>query len=110
MGIDPLCLRFVERSAKNLNQRLPGLLSDSGSLPESPGRCPLCRWFDYVGSMFGATVMPKISPARSAHLRFHESLEGALSFGNSDPGRMLWFLGEAEAAGRETIEATRSLA
>jgi len=110
MEIESLGLRIIERSAKSLYERLPWILCDGANLPGDPERCPLCQWFDYLGETFGGTVLPKISPARTAHVRFHESLAGALSFGDSDPGRMLWFLGEAEAAGRETIEATRSLA
>ncbi len=110
MDIDPLSRSIMERSALRLKMMLPHYFRDDESLPVGPagsGDCPLCRWISYLGETIGVTSVGGDSPVRASHDLFHRSLEEARAFGETDPGRLVWLLKEAEAAGAQTVLALR---
>jgi hypothetical protein len=109
VDIDPLSRSIMERSALRLQKNLNHFFLDGASLPVGFGDCPLCHWISYFGETLGSTSVAADSPVRSSHAVFHRSLEEARAFGESDPGRLVWILKEAEAAGQQTALALRSL-
>ncbi len=103
MEIDPLCRGIMERAARRLQEGVGLLFQGRDTLPAGPGNCPLCRWFDYLRETLSPQSLRAEAPVPAAHRRYHLCLEEARSFREADPGRLLWFLAEAETAGRETV-------
>ena len=102
MDIDPLSRGIMERAARTLQEGVELLFQGRDILPAGPGDCPLCRWFASLRETLSPQGLREEAPVPAAHRRFHLCLEGARSFREADPGRLAWFLAEAETSARET--------
>jgi hypothetical protein len=109
MTIDPLSRGLMERAAARLQEGVALFFRDGTALPAGPGDCPLCRWIAYLRETLSPSSLEEEAPVPAAHRRFHLSLEEARSFREADPGRLLWFLAEAETAGEETARSLPTL-
>ena len=109
MDIDPLCRGIMERSAVRLQGGVALFFQGRDALPAGSGDCPLCRWFAYLRETLALRSLLEEAPGPAAHRRFHLCLEEARSSREADPGRLVWFLAEAEMSARETARALPTL-
>ncbi len=105
MDNDPLCRGIMERAAVRLQGGVALFFQGRDALPAGPGDCPLCRWFAYLRETLALRSLLEEAPGPAAHRRFHLCLEEARSFREADPGRLVWFLAEAEMSARETARS-----